>query len=291
MLNSVSFGGKIYNDYDLNMFDDTKSHYSSQKFTPIQDTYHFTHKETSQPQRSETKPQTTKSQPRKTNSNYSKPFQKFVSLLMAAAFGASVYAAGDAISEHEPKPDIVNLPFAITSVDHLENVAEAYQTDIDTIVSYNGCESPEEMVGKENIAIPSAYNPFQERFEEIQGKLKKNNLSEKKQAELMSEMEFILNKMQQQDESATAYQDGKFVYFQMKKDMNAETFKDIWGIKDGALHRYNLNLDYSFYSVDHGPMENDSHYKDYTNAVLYEGNTYKVPVNSCGYNFMGYYQD
>ena len=69
MINNVSFGGKIYSDYDLNMFDDKKNHYPSQTFTPIQDTYHFSHKETSQPQRSETKPQTTQSQPRKTNSN------------------------------------------------------------------------------------------------------------------------------------------------------------------------------------------------------------------------------
>ncbi len=96
----------------------------------------------------------------------------------------------------------------------------------------------------------------------------------------------LISKQEKQDEIATSYRDGNFVYYVINpsdegnesNSINAKQFKDLFDIKDGALKKYNhLNR----YYTDTAP-DPDGHRGIYTYDfhVFEEGDMIKVPISA-----------
>ena len=295
-MNNVSFGNGNHGQYFYEAHNRTsqgtsssRAHYVNQERTYEPPTYYNS---TYQPDSFEKKTQAkkpqqttkkapakkapTKKAPAKKNNGLT-PFQKFGLFMSGLALGGGAVATGYEVADIQPKPEI-GVYGEITDKKQLEYVANLYDTDANLILAYNGAESVEDLAGKSQVSVPKLFDPLQDKIEALQEKLYDDNLTVEEQLSLQDEIETLQDKQQTQKEVAWSYQDGKYVYFIMNETTNAEEFKQIYGIKDKALRRYN-DLDCTYETIDNGPNENDGHYKDYTGALLYKGNTYKVKVS------------
>ena len=294
MLNSVSFGNN-YNFNDYNSRQHSNSSYGSRTERPLDDTYHFEHKKPQQTKRPQTTSQARKPQnANKKRGSYLTPLQKIGLALGLFGAGAASVGVPVAVSNYQPKPEVAAYYGEITDPEQIGYIASLYGTSEEIILDYNGYDTAEEAVGADGLKIAKEYKPFDERLAELQSKMFDADLSETEKAELQTEIDYMIEKMQKQEESAIAYQDGKYIYFEIKKDIYAEEFKDIWGIKDESIRENNYDLidDQGEFVDIHA--EDGAHlvsYKDYTGAVLPQGVTIKVPVRDCGFAFMSYYAE
>ena len=173
--------------------------------------------------------------------------------------------------------------------DDLNKYAVVYDVPVESLMAYNELEStllPYDM----QISIPSAYeHPIVDEMEELQDDLYSNRLDDEERAEIIDEMADLAEIQQMQSEIATMCTDGEFVYFtitlprgdeatdiQKKYDgrINVETFKDIYGIKDGVIKDNNNNISFTWGLGEYGG------YMDWTTASLKNGDTIKVPVSA-----------
>lgn len=290
-MNNVSFGSNEYGKYFYEAQDKTQKTYTprSRRINPQVNfeppTYYGapyggdSFEKSTQPKKSQ--PSTKKAPAKKA------PAKKYIKLtplqtlgLVLAGLGAGVTGVGipTAASNYEPKPEI-GIYGEITDADQLEYVANLYGSDEDLILAYNDAESVEDLADKSQVGVPKLFNPMQEKIDVLEAKLYDKNLTVEEQLSLQDEIEALKDKQQAQKDAAWAYQDGNNVFFIMNETINAEDFKKIYGIEDGALSDYN-NLECTYESVDHGPGENASHYRDYTGASLHKGETYKVKVSN-----------
>lgn len=168
-------------------------------------------------------------------------------------------------------------------------IADTYGVDEDIIKSFNGL-TEDTIPRSMTITIPSEYeHPLDDKIEDLQDDLFSNKLDAKERAELEEEVKNMQEVQALQSDIAKAYTDGNYVYFQitLPQDetatdiqkqyeygyINVEKFKDIFGIKDGVIRKYN-DISYTWGS-------NEFHdYKDYTNSKLYNGSIIKVPVSA-----------
>lgn len=227
------------------------------------------------PQQTTKKSAPAKKAPAKKNNGLT-PFQKLGLFLSGVAIGGGAVGAGTAIANVPDKPEI-GVYGEIVDEKQLEYVADLFGTEEDLILAYNGAESVEDLADKSQVGVPQLFNPVQDKIDALQEKLYDDSLTVDEQLSIQEEIDALKDKQQTQRDVAWSYQDGKYVYFIMNETINVEEFKKIYGIEDKALRRYN-DLDCTYESVSHGPGENDSHYKDYTGACLYKGETYKVGV-------------
>ena len=227
------------------------------------------------PQQTTKKSAPAKKAPAKKNNGLT-PFQKLGLFLSGVAVGGGAVGVGNAVVNYEPKPGI-GLYRSIEDYDDLSYVAKMYNSDENLILAYNGVENVQELSEKEEVKVPHSFDLVQDKIDSLQEKLYNKKLTVDEQNSLLSEIDALKDKQQTQRDVAWSYQDGKYVYFIMNETINVEEFKKIYGIEDKALRRYN-DLECTYESVSHGPGENDSHYKDYTGACLYKGETYKVGV-------------
>lgn len=153
--------------------------------------------------------------------------------------------------------------------------AEMYGSSEEAIMAYNKLTS--DILGEDmEIVIPSLYeNPVEEEISELQENLYSANLDTEKRAEIEGEIADLQAIQQLQDETAISYTDGDYIYFTITNPdgVNVETFKGIFGIKDGVIKEHN-NISFTWGSNEHGG------YMDYTGAHLREGQTIKVPTGS-----------
>lgn len=168
-------------------------------------------------------------------------------------------------------------------------LADTYGVDEDIIKSFN-CLFDDTVSEQMTLKIPSEFeHPLEEKIEDLQENLFSDKLNAEKRAELEEEIQNMQEVQEIQSDIAKAYTDGDFVYFlitlpqdetatDIQKQyeygsINVEEFKDIFGIKDGVIKKYN-NIDYSWGSDEFGG------YKDYTTNSLYNGKVIKVPVSA-----------
>lgn len=185
-------------------------------------------------------------------------------------------------------PDKVTIPY--NSSVSITEIAETYDTDINAILDINHIDETTDLNEITELIIPSDYDYLTPKIESLQQQLFSQKLSDTQRTEIEQQIDQLIEKQEYQQNIATVYTDGKYVYFEIKdfdentpediKDrfkygINVETFKNIFDIKDKAL-RKNNNISY-FWTTDDPEYGG---YCDYTYAMLHSGQTIKVPVNS-----------
>lgn len=185
-------------------------------------------------------------------------------------------------------PDKVTIPYN-PSVSITE-IAERYDTDINAILDINQIDETTDLNEITELIIPTDYDYLDTKIETLQNKLFSQDLSDTERAEIEQQIEQLIAKQEYQQNIATVYTDGEYIYFELKtfdentpddiKDrfkygINVETFKDIFDIKDKALRKHN-NISYIWTTDD----PEYGGYLDFTVATLYPGRTVKVPLNA-----------
>lgn len=172
--------------------------------------------------------------------------------------------------------------------------AEMYGSSEDAIIDYNKLQGDIAQYGME-ISIPAMYeHPIVDEIEDVQNELFTKKLDAEERIEKQEEVSALLEIQQMQSEIATSYTDGDFVYYTITLPtdesatsiqsgfngrINVEKFKDIFGVKDGVIKKYN-NLGYTW-----GGNEYES-WKDYTGESFYNGQVVKVPVNAIAMKYV-----
>lgn len=188
-----------------------------------------------------------------------------------ATFVAGLLTALAITHPIENTPSTVQIPFDSTT-DNITEIAEAYNLDEEIIERYNGIITEDDLTDKENLTIPSTYNYINDEIEKIQEKLYSDNLKPEKREEYEEKMLALQNKLELQEKYAKTYTNGEKVYYIIQEDINVETFKDIFDIKNGAI-KDNNEIGNSWYSDEYGSM------KDYTGEILRRNQLIKVPIN------------
>lgn len=169
----------------------------------------------------------------------------------------------------------------------INDYALVYDMPVEAIMDYNNLSSP--ILGTNmTISMPSSFDHVGSEIDELQEDLYRRTTSAEEAIEIAQEIEELQDVQKLQSEIAKMYTDGDFVYFyitlptdetasetqlQYNGHINVETFKDIFGIKDGVIRKHN-NMDYSWGSNEYGG------YKDYTGNTLWNGQTIKVPTSA-----------
>ena len=176
--------------------------------------------------------------------------------------------------------NVVSIPVEPTT--SITEIAKLYDSDVDAILNYNKLSSEADIQNKDSIKVPSKYDYLQEEIDSLQDKLYDKKLTAVERNEIENKLAEYKEKQALQQNVATVYTDGKYVYFTISeaiKDLgfsriNVETFKEIFDIKDKALRRHN-DLDYTWGRDPEAPPE-DNGYRDYTTESLQIGETVKV---------------
>lgn len=159
--------------------------------------------------------------------------------------------------------------------------AEMYGSSEEAIMAYNKLQS--DVLGQNmEIVIPSLYeHPVDDEIEELQENLFSNSLDTDERAKTEDEIAQLQALQQLQDETAVSYTDGDYIYFTITnpEGVNVETFKGIFGIKDGVVKKHN-DIGFTWGSNEYGG------YMDYTGAHLREGQTIKVPTGSVSMKYV-----
>lgn len=169
----------------------------------------------------------------------------------------------------------------------INDYALVYDMPVEAIMDYNNLTSS--ILGKDmTISMPSSFDHVGSEIDELQKDLYRRTTNAEEAAEIAQEIEELQDVQKLQSEIAKMYTDGDFVYFyitlptdetasetqlQYNGHINVETFKDIFGIKDGVIRKHN-NMDYAWGSNEYGG------YKDYTVNTLRNGQTIKVPTSA-----------
>lgn len=196
--------------------------------------------------------------------------------LVGSAFGG--FLAGNANKSTDVDSLNIEIPPAYTENAGSDYYSNTYGCPVEILYVANGVQTEAEFSNLSQLKIPHKFELFTGALKEKQDKLYDKKLSYEERSSLEQEIVKLQNKISRQEEAAIAYQDGDWVYFYMNKTVNAEEFKDIYGIEDKALRRYN-DLDYGWGSTSNGPFENDTYYRDYTGAPLKVGKIYKVTID------------
>lgn len=211
-----------------------------------------------------------------------KSHNPYKALCLLFAFGklASMVAGGVAEPQDETT---VNAKAG----EDVNKYAVVYNMPAEAIMDYNNLSSP--ILGTNmTISIPSSFDHVGSEIEELQEDLYRRTTDAEEADEIAREIEELQDVQALQSEIATMYTDGDFVYFyitlptdetasetQLKYNghINVESFKDIFGIKDGVIRKHN-DMSYSWGSDEYGG------YKDYTGNTLWNGQTIKVPTSA-----------
>ena len=169
----------------------------------------------------------------------------------------------------------------------INDYALVYDMPVEAIMDYNNLSSP--ILGTNmTISMPSSFDHVGSEIDELQEDLYRRTTSAEEAIEIAQEIEELQDVQKLQSEIAKMYTDGDFVYFyitlptdetasetqlQYNGHINVESFKDIFGIKDGVIRKHN-DMDYSWGSNEYGG------YKDYTGNTLWNGQTIKVPTSA-----------
>ncbi len=265
-VSQVSFCGKSnYSSYDANRPNTERIRDDLRKGTGF-DSYVSTSQGTSR---------TSKGHNKKAHNPY-----KTACLIAAFLKLASMVAGG--VTEPQDTTDV-----NAKAGESVDKYAIVYDIPADVIMDYNNLSNP--IFGTNTtISIPSMFDHVGEKIDELQEDLYKRGTDFAEAAEITEQIEELQDVQQMQSEIATMYTDGDFVYFlitlptdetatetqrQFDGYINVEKFKDIFGIKDGVIRKYN-DVEYSWGSDEYGG------YKDYTGNILRNGETVKVPVSA-----------
>lgn len=226
---------------------------------------------------------TTKSSTRKGKKSQKpiNPYKLILFGLAALKIGTMAYSCSN-----EPNKTVVINIAPGTSI---EEVADTYGCDSDVIKSFNGLT--EDTVSQaRTITIPSDFeHPIEDKIEDLQADLYSDKLDVQERFELEERIQNMQEVQELQSDIAKAYTDGDYVYFQITLpqddsatdkqsqykygSINVEEFKDIFGIKDGAI-RKNNTISYSWGADINGG------YKDYSGDQLVNGEIIRVPASS-----------
>lgn len=229
-----------------------------------------------------------------TNRKQHHPFNPYKALCLA---GATLKMLSLLHSCATQPPSVVDVN--AKAGESISDYALVYNIDEDAIKDYNNLSSS--VLGSDTvISIPSTFNhPIGDEIAEYTFDLYSKDLAEEEQAELVSDIEELRKIQQLQSEIATMYTDGNYAYFLITLPtdqtatetqagygghINVEQFKEIFGIKDGAIKDHN-NIDYTWGGNEHGS------YMDYTIATLYNGQTIKVPVSAVNLKYISELND
>lgn len=202
----------------------------------------------------------------------------------AFALGAVMALMGNmALGQANKVPNVVTVPYS--SYVSVEELADTYGSSPEAIIDYNDIDNIAYVPSE--VKIPQTYDYIQTKIDSLQDKLFDEDLSEKKRADIETQISLLEIKKEYQENIAVAYTDGKYAYFYItgaKDDapqeiqdkysygINVEEFKNIFDIKDGAI-KDNNDINYTW---GHHPEYGG--YKDFTTAYLYKGQTVKVPL-------------
>ncbi|MCD7779499.1 MAG: hypothetical protein LUH05_02365 [Candidatus Gastranaerophilales bacterium] len=185
----------------------------------------------------------------------------------------------------------VTIPYDDSS--SIYEIADTYDVDAEAILSYNGITEDTDLEELTEISIPSSYDYIQDEIDSLQEKLYNTKTSDEEREEISEQINALKEKREYQQNIATVYTDGKYVYFEIKEidenspeeiyenfkyGINVEIFKDIFDIEDGAVRKYN-NLSRVYVSGD-PEVEEDKGYYSYSNNRFSAGDVIKVPVKS-----------
>lgn len=207
-------------------------------------------------------------------------WQKVAAIIGSIGIGAGAGAGTTALimnSQNDDAPSAYVASAPIESEEELAKVADYAGSSIDALYGYNDVDGLVELTQKEEVYIPYGYSGLEDKESEIKEELASGDLDYEKQVVLEKKLDAIRAFEQNQKEYAIAVKDGEMYTFYMKKDVNVETFKKMFGIKDGVMAAYN-DFDGFYDSELHGGEE--EHFINYTEETLYEGQTYTVPVDS-----------
>ncbi len=206
---------------------------------------------------------------------------KVISFFTGAAIAVGATTVANTITSTDRDKAVITIPYY--SEEHtVSDIAELYDIDENILYLYNG-----DITDKtEKISIPSPYDYLQEIIDVKRNQLFAMHTYETREA-AEAEIEELMDKHALQQEVATTYTDGKFVYLaindlssipQYEEDgINVEDFKDLFDIKDGAIQKYN-SLDDCDWIVD----EKGNGVMDFTNSYLQSGTVIKVKPNAIG---------
>lgn len=178
------------------------------------------------------------------------------------------------------EPDPTAIAFANAGED-VGMYAERYGSSEEAIMAYNKLSSDilnEDM----ELVIPALYeHPVDGEIEELQEDLYSNKLDAEERTQTEEEIAQLQALQQLQDETAVSYIDGDYIYFTIKNPdgVNVETFKGIFGIKDGVVKKHN-DIDFTWGSNEYGG------YMDFTGAYLREGETIRIPNGSVAMKYV-----
>ena len=207
------------------------------------------------------------------------PWQKAVAVLGSFGVGATAGAVGTAavINNQQVEDAPYVLEGHITDEKQLAYVSSLFGSAPEVILDYNGVEDVEALADKDDVAVPDKFTGLEETLADIEAKLASDDIDYDERLVLEKKAEAIKDFESEQENYAVAYKKDDMVYFVIKKDVNVETFKKMYGIKDGVMSDYN-HFDGFYDSTDHG-MDTE-HYINYTAETLQEGETYKVPESA-----------
>lgn len=197
------------------------------------------------------------------------------------------------VAQSKSVPNVVTIPYDASS--SITEIAETYNADINAILDYNNIDENTDLSSISELKIPSSYSAVQDEIQQLQNKLYNGKLSEDERNEIENQIALLQDKQALQNEIATVYTDGKYVYIQVKAlsedssdeaqsmlaygGINAERLKDVFDIEDGAIRRNN-HISSQWKAYEDSFPEGPSGYFDYTGAFISSGDTIKVPVKA-----------
>lgn len=214
--------------------------------------------------------------------------KRIAALLTSFAMGAGAHA----IATRDTIPSPVVIPYNAAETE-IAKVADIYNTSEDAILAINNIENEDELYDVEKIAIPAVYDKLDKKIENVQEKLYNSKLTAEERDELVNQYKELSHKKLVRENIAETYTDGKYMYYIVKPltsdttydaaklysqfgDMNVEVFKEVFGIKDKAIRKYNvINYEYRKDTPEYSGA-----YKDYSNASLKAGQVIKVPLSA-----------
>ena len=295
-ISNISFGNKYFYDpvypqgnRERNVFGNTSEY--SIKITPSTDTYE-------RHPRSEKYQTTKKYQPKhlakKADSvqqnqqaateyidNNKKRRNRKKIIATAVGGAAATLIMAQCIAAYNAPAQVITIP--VKNYKSIYEIAGLYKSDIDAILAYNDLQSLEEFYQQDEVQVPSLYNYVQDEIAAVQERLRNPHLSSSERVKLEERISKLRKKQSLQQNLATVYTDGKFVYYTINKlgnnskyssGINVEDFKKIFDIKDRAI-RQNNDIEYEW-----GYSDEEGGYRDFTRTTLHTGETIKVPVNA-----------
>lgn len=199
--------------------------------------------------------------------------QKAAALIMTLCISAGI--ATGCSSSVDTAVGIDHYIAETATTEGIQSDLQQYEAPQSVIFIANNVNTIQELKDKSKVIIPERYDYMTEKIAYREAELQKGNLSKKEEEKHTVALTNLLAAQELQAETADVYADKHTIYYQLKKDINVEDFKDIFWIVEGVIAKNN-NIQ-GRYFTEKNSMNDSYSYIDYSYATLEEGTVIRIP--------------